>query len=791
MTRLHASALSRRLDRILVVHGVAVTLCVLVAWAAATRWGALEGLLLLLATLSSSTLLAWWIGQEVSTSPDRAEDPATDPPRPDPDPEAGGEDRGGDAAIGKHLRILLERQAHCESAIRDDRDRLLDEVAELRETVATLERRQESPRDAAELTALVSRVGSAVTRRLDALSGQLARDLCAADAERRAEAIRVIHATIGSARRLSSDLHDFAALEAGTLELASVRFHLRAVLFDLVMSVRERARERETEVLFDVARNIPDAVVGDAERIRQICARLLANAVKFTVGGAVVLRLEAVEEMSSDGSVEIEFSVIDTGIGIREDELDALFDAGPAMDPARSYGGSGLSLPIVSRLVEAMGGSITVESEVEGGTVFTFRLTLETWSDEPTCAGLEDELFGLGVLVVDGCRTQRERIEALLESWHMRPWLARDGSEAVQRIEESIREGNPARVTLLDGSVEGGDSAGLIHRLDAAGIPAARTILLAPAEESSRGDHGRPRRPAGSRLVTTPVETTALYDTIVNTLGTRYMNMDTPHVPGAGAGECKGSMYILLAEDNPVNQKLTIRMLEKRGHRVDLAENGRIAVEMVEKTIYDLVLMDVMMPEMDGLEATAAIREREQQTGRHIPIVALTANAMKGDRERCLESGMDRYLSKPIRPADLYDAVEAFFPEAEASESVAAAAPAMADPTGETDVFDRGVMLERLGDDEELLQEILELFVMDAPSQLEGLCSAIQTGEIELLTRHAHTLKGQAANIAATRMRDVSDRMEQQGHAGNLDAARDLLPEVRTTFDELIGVLRS
>lgn len=251
-----------------------------------------------------------------------------------------------------------------------------------------------------------------------------------------------------------------------------------------------------------------------------------------------------------------------------------------------------------------------------------------------------------------------------------------------------------------------------------------------------------------------------------------------------------GGMLILLAEDNPVNQKLTIRMLEKRGHRVDLAENGRIAVEMYEDGVYDLILMDVMMPEMDGLEATGAIRRRESETGKHVPIVALTANAMKGDRERCLDSGMDRYLSKPIRPADLYEAVESFRSEPEVA-TVVAEPCASHGGGGSRDVFDRDQMLERLGCDEELLVEILDLFVQDAPTQFANLTSAIEARETELVTRHAHTLKGQAANIAAARMKGVSYEMETAAREGDLDRATTLLPRMREVFDELLDALRA
>ena len=269
----------------------------------------------------------------------------------------------------------------------------------------------------------------------------------------------------------------------------------------------------------------------------------------------------------------------------------------------------------------------------------------------------------------------------------------------------------------------------------------------------------------------------------------------TPQPPSKGPSAGGGpSLFILLAEDNPVNQKLTIRMLEKRGHRVELAENGRIAVDMYASKTFDLVLMDVMMPEMDGLEATIAIRERERGTDRHIPIVALTANAMKGDRERCLESGMDKYLSKPIRPADLYAAVESFVP-AEAAPAAPEATEANSaqgggdDAAVDIDVFDRATMLERLGDDEELLVEILDLFVSDAPEQLSSLEQAMETGEAELVTRHAHTLKGQAANIAAARMQQVSLEVELAGKEGNLALASELVPKVRCVFEELLAVL--
>jgi signal transduction histidine kinase/DNA-binding response OmpR family regulator len=474
------------------------------------------------------------------------------------------------------------------------------------------------------------------------------------------EYLSMVKSSADSLLSLINDILDFSKIEAGKLDMEAIDFNLRDSLDGAMKAVSIRAHQKGLEVLYDITPETPDALRGDPTRLRQIVLNLIGNAVKFTSQGEVMLRIEKLAETEEE--VTLHFAVSDTGIGIPLQKQQSIFEGFTQADSSmsRKFGGTGLGLAISSRLVEEMGGRLRVESKLGLGSSFQFNARFALQKNPPPVAEAGLGAFNdLKVLVVDDSVTSGRILQEMLRGWGMIPTLVDRGSQVLAQMEKARALGSPFRLVLLDA-----------HMPDADGFEIAAQIKNNPRFGESevviltsvglRGDAAKCREAGIGAYLPKPIRRPDLLDAIRLVLGPRVRDEDVHTlVTTHSLREGRSAMTILLAEDNRVNQTMAIRLLEKRGHTVVLAETGKAALAAVHKQAFDLVLMDIQMPEMDGLEATMAIRQKEKSSGKHLPIIAMTANAMKGDKEHCLRSGMDGYIAKPLSVKELFGVIEA------------------------------------------------------------------------------------------------------------------------------------
>jgi signal transduction histidine kinase/CheY-like chemotaxis protein len=470
--------------------------------------------------------------------------------------------------------------------------------------------------------------------------------------------LNTVKASADSMLAVINDILDFSKIEAGRLELDPVPFNVRDLVEDTVRALAFRAHERGLELICDVLSEVPEFVVGDVARIRQVLVNLMGNAIKFTQQGEVELEV-ALQSQKAD-HLRLHFSVRDTGIGIPQDKQKMIFDAFSQADGSttRKYGGTGLGLTISARLVEAMQGEIWVESTDRKGSTFHFTSLLGVSPETRQITNLAEavSLAGIRVVVVDDNLTNRRILADMLWGWGMLPTPAASGPEALSHMRRGVQRDQPYSLVLTDVHMPEMDGFELARRIyDSADLTKSVILMLTSGD---RGDDiARCRKLGVSAYLTKPVRRAELRAAMVSAITSHAPLRDHTEVPNWGTsvltqGELRSSsVYVLLAEDNAVNQRVALRILEKAGHKVAIAEDGKMALRMLEQQPFDLILMDVQMPEMGGFETTALIREKEKRTGRHIPIIAMTAHAMAGDRERCIGAGMDGYISKPINAA--------------------------------------------------------------------------------------------------------------------------------------------
>jgi signal transduction histidine kinase/DNA-binding response OmpR family regulator len=462
-----------------------------------------------------------------------------------------------------------------------------------------------------------------------------------------------------------NDILDFSKIEAGKIDLEAVDFNLRESLESTLKTVALRADEKGLELLCEVAAEVPEIVCGDSTRLRQVVTNLVSNAIKFTNEGEVAVKVHT--ESRDDTNCVLHFTVFDTGIGIAKEKLELIFAPFSQADSSttRKYGGTGLGLTISTRLVEMMGGKIWVESEEGRGSQFHFTAQLgarDTTENKLGTVAPAEILRGVRVLVVDDNRTNRRILEGMLARWEMRTTAVEGGQEALEQLSAARDSKEPYGLILTDMHMPKMDGFTLVENIRHRPELATATIMMITSA-GHRGDAARCLELGVSAYLLKPIRQSELREAIARVLGAREQEGAIPLVTRFSLHDARDPaayLHVLLAEDNAVNQRLAVRLLEKRGHRVAVAGNGREALAVLEKEKFDLIFMDVQMPEMDGLEATVAIREKERSTGVHLPIIALTAHAMKGDREQCLAAGMDGYLTKPIRPQELDEILEGY-----------------------------------------------------------------------------------------------------------------------------------
>jgi two-component system sensor histidine kinase/response regulator len=581
-----------------------------------------------------------------------------------------------------------------------------------------------------------------------------------------------------------NDILDFSKVEAGKLELEQIAFALRDNLGDTMKSLAFRAHTKGLELACHVAPDVPAFVTGDPGRLRQVLTNLVGNAIKFTDGGEVVVDVSLGEDIASSGAngepsndIVLHFCISDTGVGVPADKQEIIFEAFEQADTSttRRFGGTGLGLAISRRLVELLGGHIWLDSEEGKGSRFHFTARLaHAESLERAPRAEPASLVDLPVLVVDDNATNRRILVEMLTNWRMKPFAVEGGRPALSAMQRAAAAGHPFSLVLLDANMPEVDGFQLAEEINKHPELTGATIMLLTSGD--RPDDVRRCRQLGiASYLMKPVAQSELLDAIMAAVGSRISPAETT----AAVAPPGRHLRVLLAEDSIVNQKLAVYLLEKWGHRITVANNGREAVSLAQTGAFDLVLMDVQMPEMDGLEATAILREQEAGTSRHLPIVAMTAHAMVGDRERCLQAGMDDYLSKPIRARELLAVIE----------QVIAGSASVSDGNGAPCPIDWPAALERLQGDRELLNQLVEVIRQEGPKLLDDVRQAVERGDAAALKLAAHTMKGSLSNFAAPAAADAARRLEVMAKQGDLSEAAAALAHLEREMERFMPEL--
>ena len=552
-----------------------------------------------------------------------------------------------------------------------------------------------------------------------------------------------------------NDILDFSKIEAGKLSLESVSFPLRELLGDTMKSLALRAHRKQIELACHVANVVPTQVEGDPHRLRQVIINLVGNAIKFTEQGEVVLDVNV--ERASETEIVLHFRVIDTGIGISANQLESIFEAFEQADTSttRRYGGTGLGLTISSRLIELMHGRVWVESEIDQGSTFHFlarfgAVIQDADSSETKIPHLM--LQGLRVLIVDDNATNRRILMEILSQWLMQPTAVASVPEALQELQQRADLGSPYELILTDASMPDIDGFTLAQRIQQNPVLCRSMVMMLTSGD--RPDDLRRCQELGiAAYLVKPVKQRELLDAVLVAVGGQAALSGAKEQNSSAQRRSEHPKSVLLAEDSLINQKLAIGLLEKWGHRVTVANHGYEAVNLSGDQPFDLLLMDVQMPELDGLDATRMIRRREQTTGIHLPILAMTAHAMKGDRERCLAAGMDDYLVKPIRASELFQAVERI-------GLVTTPTQPMAMIATPCDEIDWHMARRAVNEDEELLKQVLEAFLEEGPQLLVSMQESVIARDLKRFQRTTHTLKSGLRMFGIMSLAEDVERLE-------------------------------
>ena len=598
------------------------------------------------------------------------------------------------------------------------------------------------------------------------------------------EYISTVKDSAESLLRLLNDILDFSKIEAGRLELERRAFDPRETLGDTIKTLGLRAHQKGLELACQVDPEVPEVLLGDSARLRQVVTNLVGNAIKFTEYGEVVVRAGMAQ--AANGEVTLQFSVRDTGIGIPAEKQQAIFDAFSQADTSitRHYGGTGLGLTISAQILALMGGRIWVESEPGRGSTFYFTAQFERGPSAARRAAPElAQLEGLRVLVVDDNATNRRILTQMLTNWRMQPVAADGGAAALAHLEESIAQSNPFPLILLDSEMPEMDGFALAERMHH--MPGLDGVTIMMLSSGMRPRTAARCRELGVRAcLTKPVKQSDLLDAILEVLTAAPHHAMRPRsVSPAPPGLRR--LRVLVAEDQSTNRALVSRILEKRGHTAFCVQDGIEALTALKEHFFDAVLMDVQMPRMDGLAATRAIRRNEKSAGTHLQVVAMTAHAMKGDRERCMKVGMDAYVGKPIRAEELLHALE---------QSAAPAEPPPAQdsepPVATDSPFDAVELMKRIGNDGKLLRRLVKMVSADSAETFAQLRKAVAQQDAKALFNSAHALKGTLATLAARRAADTAFQLEGLGRAATFTGAAELLATLEEESAQALKALR-
>jgi signal transduction histidine kinase/CheY-like chemotaxis protein/HPt (histidine-containing phosphotransfer) domain-containing protein len=602
-----------------------------------------------------------------------------------------------------------------------------------------------------------------------------------------------------------NDILDFSKIEAGRLELDPTSFNVRDLVEETIKTLAVMAHAKGLELTGRIRPEVPRFVLGDATRVRQILVNLVGNAVKFTSAGEVTVEVSS-EPRESD-RLYLHFAVQDTGIGIPADKQKLIFEAFGQADGSttRNFGGTGLGLTISERLAKAMGGGIQVQSEPGQGSRFQFTVSVGVVS------GAVEEALQLGdvsleeisVLVVDDNLTNRRILEEMLRGWGMRPETAAGAREALDLFRLRTEWGKPFEIVITDLHMPEMDGFGLVEELRRNSADVKPVLMLTSGEH--RGDIGRSRELGIAAYLTKPVRRGELRSAVSTAISRGRQSGEhawpaepAPPRPARQRGPSGRSLQILLAEDNQTNQLVACGILEQCGHTVKVANNGSEVAPLLAAHSFDVVLMDIQMPVMDGFQATAALRESEKHTGAHMPVIAMTAHALSGYKEKCLAAGMDGYVTKPVQQSLLLEALAPYQAVQEPARQPGAALPSansdrIAPAQSELPdlcQFDRAGFIERLMGNQDLARRVAEAFVAGMPEQLSALAEAVGNSNAQATRYAAHAIKGAAANVGCMGIRNRASKLEQAAESGDLGDTSQIVPEFAAMFEAVKPVIQ-
>jgi two-component system, sensor histidine kinase and response regulator len=686
---------------------------------------------------------------------------------------------------------MLARIEGRDAELRRQRNHLEDEVALRTAELLTINARLVSAKDIAEeanraKSEFLANMSHEIRTPINGILGMTELALETVLTKDQRDYLRMVKTSGEDLLSVVNDILDFSKVEAGKLELDEIDFDVYNCVGETMKTMALRAHQKDLELAYDAAADIPRRVLGDPGRLRQILVNLVGNAIKFTAHGEVIVGVRnCPAEM---GDIELQFSVSDTGIGIPAEKQNLLFKAFSQADSSttRKYGGTGLGLAISARLVEMMGGKIWIESESGKGSTFRFTAHFKpAIADREKAEPLiQDRLKEMPVLVVDDNYTNGRILHDMTKAWGMRPAVAHAGSEALAMARAAHQNGEPFRLVLLDVCMPTMDGFEVAEKFR--DDPALRDVTILLLTSAGRpGEAARCLELRISAYLLKPVMKADLLTAILTVLGHQpglEGAADPPLVTRHSIRESATKRRVLVAEDNLINQALIMRLLSNMGHTPVLAQNGKEAVSLASSEVFDLIFMDVQMPEMDGLAATRAIRQRETMDGTHLPIYAMTAHAMKGDRERCLDSGMDGYLTKPIRFSDVERTL------AKLGSEPAVITTTQNIPTPER--WSKVEALDRLGGDQQLLQELIQIFLEESPKLMSKLQKAVSDSDAEAVMQCAHSMKGELSCLGGDDAAKAAQELETMGRNKTLAGSADALVTFEREFAAVTLLLK-
>ena len=589
---------------------------------------------------------------------------------------------------------------------------------------------------------------------------------------------------------LLNDILDFSKIEAGKLELDQIPFNLSDSVGKTTQSLASKAMEKDLELACRISPALPERLIGDPSRLRQIIVNLVGNAIKFTDHGEILVEVDS--QTYDDSSVELHFSVKDTGIGIPAAKQELIFDEFSQADSSttRRFGGTGLGLTICKQLVGLMKGKIWVESQVGVGTTFHFSANFPVAENQPSTSTFKlESLRGIRTLVVDDNQTNRRIVEEMLKSWELSPQVVDGGVAAITEMQNATKRGLPYQLVLLDCMMPGMDGFSVAELVSGNPVFSNPTIIMI-SSAAGLGDAMRCKDAGISHYMTKPVIKSELFDVIIDALGTEHAKEEPAHVGDQTRIEDlkpARPLHILAVEDDEISQRVAVGYLEQAGHRVTLARTGREAISIIDSLgdrnneSFDLILMDVQMPDMDGIKTTTVIREREKKTGNRIPIIAATAVAMAGDRERCLAAGMDAYIAKPIQIEILVDTIEAQTGIAKQANATPRSVPELEPESvyeAEAKLVDFEKSLARVPGGVQGLIKTHRIFIRECSRLISELEAAVAKSNFDTIKRATHSIRGSSKVLCAERLASICLEVETLADRRKPEKIQIMLPEL-------------